>query len=409
MNFSSENKYRIQTLPNGLKVKMIEKPNFQVFNVQLSVNFGSISKSCKDNTSIPGLAHLMEHLLFHKKNREITSDFSNLGIDVNAYTTYNYTNFFYNIVDKDRKVFKKALEYLFDLVSKPYFDDDQVKKEAQIINSEIKLTQDDLDSELYMEFLNKLYPGTPLGYDILGTPDTLKQITNEKLIQFHNEFYQPSNMILYVCGPMSLNELSKILNLIDLPKKGSNQLKNQEYYYVPDLVQDKLPENKLTKLVYGWSLPNLKLDYRESLIFSLFLENMLGKRSHFFHRMFNEGIINDDFYYEFIVEKNFTVIFFSCLTEFPEKITNTTLETFHQIKISEEKLKITIKNFIGKYIQTFDSIDELSTLENDGKFHLEDAINSLKIVDNLEVGEVKEVAEKVLRQSEFATAWKLIS
>ncbi|BDR58829.1 M16 family metallopeptidase [Xylocopilactobacillus apicola] len=409
MDLISENKVSIERLANGLTVKLIEKPNFQVFNVQLIVGFGSSDSKVYKNEVFPGAAHLMEHLLFHKRDCEIDSLFSQLGIEINAYTTYNSTNFFYPFLNNQRGDFSQALVYLFKLVFDPYFTDELIKKETQIIESEIKITEDDTDSDLYTELLKKLFPKTPLSYDILGTTKTIKQSTVDLLEEIHHNFYRPENTVLYVCGPISLNRLLEIVNSIPLVTPKEQLVENSCYYYEPTLDCDLPPMNRLTKLVYGWSLPDLNLDYESSLIFSLFLENMLGKRSQFFHRMYNEGVINDDFYYEFMVEKNFTVIFFSCLTEFPTKIIQNTKETLHSIQISEEKFAITVKNFIGKYIQSFDSVEELGTLENDGKFHLEDAINSLKIVDRLTVERVKEVANKILNEAEFATAWKLIS
>ena len=41
MNFASENRFTIKKLKNGLTIKLIEKPNFKVFDVQLIVHFGS--------------------------------------------------------------------------------------------------------------------------------------------------------------------------------------------------------------------------------------------------------------------------------------------------------------------------------------------------------------------------------
>lgn len=408
MDLISENKLQVKKLSNGLTVKLIEKPNFQVFNVQLIVNFGSSYSKSGVSRIPPGTAHLIEHLLFHKKNSEIDSLFLNLGIDINAYTTYNWTDFFYSILQQQNAEFEQALRLLFQLVFKPYFTSELVEKELKIINSEIQMAKDDPDSDLYSEFLAKLFPDTPLSYDILGTKENLAQINVNLLEQIHRNYYQPSNMVLYICGPISFKQLLRVVDSIQIPDTCDSQ-DDFTYYYVPVSDSKKLPSNTLTKLVYGWSLPDLNLSYRDSLIFSLFLENMLGQRSQFFHRMYNEGVLNDDFFYEFIVEKNFTVVFFSCLTYFPTKVIQETWETINHIEISDEKYKITVKNFVGKYIQSFDSIDELSTLETDGKFHIEDQVGALKIVEGLQVEQVKLIAKKILEHAQYAQAWRVIS
>ncbi|BDR56737.1 insulinase family protein [Xylocopilactobacillus apis] len=320
MNLVTENKIGIKKLKNGLTVKLIEKPNFKTFNVQMIVNFGS-SDSLIDQVQIPpGSAHLIEHLLFHKKNHDMDYLFSQMGIDSNAYTTYNVTNFFYTTLKKDREYFKKSLEYLFELVLDAYFTNDLIKKEIEIISSEIKITEDDTDSDLYTELLANLYPKTPLSYDILGTEKTIRTVDKNLLKRLHEKFYQPQNIVLYVCGPISFSELIEVVESVaNLDDQKDIEL-NSNYYYLPVKNKKSNFNNKLSKLVYGWSLPNLDLNYRDSIIFSLYLENMLGKRSQFFHRMYNDGVINDDFYYEFVVEKNFTVLFFSCLTEDPKKL-----------------------------------------------------------------------------------------
>lgn len=409
LNFAAENRLTVQKLPNGLTVKLIEKPNFQVYNVQLIVQFGSSNLQMGSISLPPGTAHLMEHLLFHKQDYEIDALFSQLGIDVNAYTTYNSTDFFYSCLRKNQTYFQKGLEFLFELVFKPYFSAELIRREVSIINSEMKITDDDPETQLYRELLAQLYPKTPLEQDILGTPQALSCISSDLLQKVHRTFYQPANMVLYVCGPMTMKELLNCVNDANLPQNSFSSNDALAYYYEKVPVTVEFPPNKLVKLFYGWSLPQQDLTYRESLVFSLYLENMLGKRSRFFHKMYNQGVINDDFYYDFVVEKNFTLVYFSCLTEAPNEIIRSTEQTLLSLAVSPEKFAITIKNFVGKYIQSFDSIDELAAWENDGKYNLEAAVSSLDFVQNLQVSEVKEVAEKVFRNYQLGSAWKLIS
>ncbi|MCT6893576.1 MAG: insulinase family protein [Bombilactobacillus mellifer] len=409
MNFASENRFTIKKLKNGLTIKLIEKPNFKVFNVQLIVHFGSSNIKFRNNSIPAGTAHLMEHLLFHKKDYEIDSLFSQLGINVNAYTTYNSTDFFYTCLKRDRNYFQRSLEFLFDLVCNPYFSSEIIFKEISIIESEMKITDDDSEAQLYSKLLAQLYPGTPLETDILGTTQSLKQISSKLLQEVYDSFYQPENMVLYVCGPITMEQLLDCVEKFNLIESPKNKSDIDQYYFkkVPNILN--FPHHKLVKLFYGWSLPQQYLSYQEALSFSLYLENMLGKRSYFFHKMYNQGIINDDFYYDFVVEKNFTLIYFSCLTELPKEVIYNTEMTLLSHLVSTEKFAITIKNFIGKYIQSFDSINEIAAWENDGKYNLEDAISSLDFVKKLRVDQVKETATKVFSDYQLGYTWKLIS
>ena len=77
------------SLPNGIRVLEIYLPNSPILHISWNVHAGAAHES------IPGLAHLCEHLMFTgtPKIPEYDSYLSSLDADNNAWTNYNYTSY----------------------------------------------------------------------------------------------------------------------------------------------------------------------------------------------------------------------------------------------------------------------------------------------------------------------------
>ena len=74
------------------------------------------------------------------------------------------------------------------------------QKEKGIITQEIRMYQDDPGTVAYMTLLKNMYKNHPVKYDILGTEESIKEITVDILSKAHQTFYNPKNMILFVAG-----------------------------------------------------------------------------------------------------------------------------------------------------------------------------------------------------------------
>ena len=101
-----------------------------------------------------------------------------------------------------RQNFEKNLTTLIDFVQEPYFSEKTVEKEKGIIGQEINMYDDNPDWRLYFGTIANMYHHHPVKIDIAGTNESIAQITKEMLYECYHTFYHPSNMLLFIIGPV---------------------------------------------------------------------------------------------------------------------------------------------------------------------------------------------------------------
>ncbi|MCT7831569.1 MAG: insulinase family protein [Lactobacillus crispatus] len=119
---------------SGFKAEIILKPHFYQRFFGIIVDFGS-----SDPQKVAGSAHFLEHKLFAKKDGDLSTQFEDIGADVNAFTSFNETMFYCSGIEHTPKM----IDLLFELVGQPYFTKENIAQEAPIIEQELAMYQDD--------------------------------------------------------------------------------------------------------------------------------------------------------------------------------------------------------------------------------------------------------------------------
>lgn len=154
-----------------------------------------------------GIAHFLEHKMFEEEDGDIFLRFSSLGASANAYTTFERTTYLFSCTEN----VEENLTTLLDFVQRPYFTDQNVEKEKGIIAQEIRMYDDDPEWRAYFGLLQGLYHRHPVRTEIAGTVESIQTITKELLYTCYETFYHPSNMALFVVGPV---DPGRILSLV---------------------------------------------------------------------------------------------------------------------------------------------------------------------------------------------------
>ncbi len=186
---------------SGMNVFVLPKPGFKRKYAEVFVRYGSNDNAFhvpgKGLVQVPpGIAHFLEHKMFEKSWGEAFGAFARLGASANAYTANNYTSYLFWTLDNLRE----ALDLLFRVALEPYFTEESVAKEQDIIGQEIRMYDDEPGSRLVREVLQALYLEHPVRIDIAGTEESIKQIDKDLLYTCHSVFYRPWNMALFVGG-----------------------------------------------------------------------------------------------------------------------------------------------------------------------------------------------------------------
>ena len=138
--------------------------------------------------------------------RDINGEFAALGANVNAFTSYDMTAYYFSTTEN----FEGCLKLLLEFVSTPYFTEESVEKERGIIDQEIGMNLDSPDSRIFDSLMESMYDKHPIRVPILGTSETIREITPEVLYNCHRAFYTPDNMLLCVIGDVEPENVTAI-------------------------------------------------------------------------------------------------------------------------------------------------------------------------------------------------------
>ena len=197
---------------SGLTVFVFPKNMTTTYGV-FSVNFGGsfVEYTCGDESVVlpQGCAHFLEHKLFENEDGSNADDvFSSIGAYDNAYTSNERTAYLFSATEN----VNEAVSHLLYFVTHPYFTNKTVKKEIGIIAEEIRGCIDDPYDRCYMNMLDAMYFENPVRYEICGSEESIGEITPEVLYRCCRDFYTPENMVLCLCGNITVEETLDIVD-----------------------------------------------------------------------------------------------------------------------------------------------------------------------------------------------------
>lgn len=195
--FEYEPVFNKTVLKNGVRVVTEHHPYSRSVSAGIYVDLGTRDEP----EDLIGAAHFVEHMVFKgTKSRnayQIVSELEAVGGELNAYTTREYTCFHASTLKEHLPI---SIDVLIDLMTHASFDKNEFKKEREVIRQEINMSADQLDEYIFDLYFEDSYRGHNLGRPILGTEQTLSQITNTKLKEFYQQRYHGEHMVVAVAG-----------------------------------------------------------------------------------------------------------------------------------------------------------------------------------------------------------------
>lgn len=190
--------YNYKQLKNKLHLYTVPNSNTNAVTVMVMLPAGSRYET--DN--LRGASHFIEHMMFKGTEKrpstlDITTEVDRYGADYNAFTGKEYTGYYIKI---DRQYLETALDILSDVIINSKFEEEEMKKEKDVISEEIKMYNDNPRMNIGNIFEELMYEGCNLEYDIAGTEETVLGLDREEVLDYKNKFYQPKNISVVVAG-----------------------------------------------------------------------------------------------------------------------------------------------------------------------------------------------------------------
>lgn len=316
-----------ETLDSGLKVIILHKKNNVNTTAYFAVPFGALTlaQRLSDGTLIrhePGLAHFLEHKLFENhQGLDVMERFSALSCNVNAFTSYTETVYYFNTSRPD---VTEPLTLLLDFVQTLNITEESVEKEKKIIIQELRMYHQMPEARLMYETYRALYHHIPVKYDIGGSEASVKAITKAGLETAFNLNYHPSNGLLVVVSSRDPEQLMTVFkaNSIARAKEPIPQWKAEPVEEPLTLVSSKkqIPMDiSATKMTITYKLAPMPGDplvrHHHEWALKLRMELLFSSLNPHYQQWVDSGIIHDYFGYDVEINDQYAFVLFYGETE----------------------------------------------------------------------------------------------
>jgi zinc protease len=201
-----------RTLPSGLRVVVVRDPTASEVQVTMRFPVGAAQDG-----QAPGLAHLVEHLMFlpELEGQTLFTHLEDISTSFNAFTSFEATTY----ITRAREA---ALAQVLAIEAVRLGDrcrtvnDAAFAREREVVVAE--LAQRDQTTEVYGALHRALYPeGHPYRRAIGGTADSVRAITRDQACAFADRYYAPSNAVLVISGRLAPADVDAALARIAVP------------------------------------------------------------------------------------------------------------------------------------------------------------------------------------------------
>ena len=353
-------------LPNGLTVLVCPRQGFTRKIAYFITDYGAIHTRYTLNGQArrapDGVAHYLEHKLFDLPERDVSEEFAAMGAAVNAFTSYDVTAYYFTCTQQ----FSDCLKLLLEFVSTPYFTEASVQKEQGIIGQEIGMNEDNPDSRIFEMLMETMYENHPIRIPILGTRQSIGEITPQVLEDCHKAFYRPGNMLLCVVGDVDPDEVEAIAGSA-LPAQDTVQVTRQEQWQ-----EEMRPVKDFVTAAMEVAMPMFQLGYKceppgkgyeavkQEAIGDLAAEALFGESSRLYLELYEQGLIDGSFGGGFETVDGMAMLCAGGDSEDPEAVRDAITARAAQLVaegLPEEDFLRMKRSALGRRIKGLDSFD----------------------------------------------------
>ena len=356
-----------QILPNGLTVLILPRRGFTKKLAYFVTDFGSIHGDFileGQEYHMPyGVAHYLEHKMFDMPDgQDVSQKFAELGANVNAFTSYDMTAYYFSCTEN----FDACLRLLLEFVSTPYYTEKSVDKERGIIDQEIGMNEDAADTRVFENLMKAMYSQHLIREPILGTCETIRKITPEILYTCHKAFYTPDNMILCVVGDVDPDQVETAAREIlgDEKRPAGRKLRPwQEPLTCPQPEIEDYMEVTMPTFQMAFKCQPVgdgESSIRQEMVADLAAEALFGESSSLYLKLYGEGLIDTSFGGGFETIDGAAMLMCSGDSDNPAALREAILQEAQRIireGIPQKEFLTMKRSALGRRIRGLDSFD----------------------------------------------------
>lgn len=186
-----------KTLPNGLRVIVIDRPGTPLVTAQLLIkNGGEV-----DPPELAGLGNMVADLITKGTEKrtaeEIAEAIEALGGSLYSSARWDSTRVGVDVMSSKTAA---AVDILADVVRHPTFKDEEIERLRQQTLDDLTVELGEPGSIARYVAARIVFGDAPYGHPLAGTPETIPIIKRDDFVKYHGRWYRPDNAILVLGG-----------------------------------------------------------------------------------------------------------------------------------------------------------------------------------------------------------------
>lgn len=380
-----------ETLPNGLRICVIPKPEYARSYAFFSTRYGGMDVRFSLNGSWldtpPGIAHYLEHKMFDTKEGNALQELAKNGAEPNAFTSNAMTGYYFDSTEN----FEENLKILLSFASVPYFTEESVAKEQGIIGQEIRMIEDSPDWQIYTRMMQSLYQRSTARISVAGSVESIREITAQTLYDCHKAFYTPSNMMLTVVGDVDPIHVADIARRV-LPREGGPEIP-RDYGEEPRAIacgssRLEMPV-AMPQFMFGCKcrpVPDGETFLRMQMVGDLACDILLGDSSPLYLDLYEKGLINGSFGGTFEMMPGIAYLYAGGDSKDAETVAKRVLQEARRLTengIEDAYFQQIRHAEFGQALRGLNSFENIAVTLTEGVFHGYDAFRFPQVFDTI--------------------------
>jgi predicted Zn-dependent peptidase len=227
--------YDSYILSNGICVVHKQVTHTKIAHCGFTLDIGSRDEKPHQQ----GIAHFWEHMAFKgtrkRKSFHILNRLEAVGGELNAFTTKEKISFHASVLDNH---YEKAFELLTDITFDSVFPEKQIERERNVILEEMAMYYDSPEDSIQDEFDAVVFANHPLGFNILGTNESVRSFHRDDFKKFIAENLNTSRVIFSSVGNLPFNKVKKLADkyLAHIPTYTSERKREPFVHFTPQRI-----------------------------------------------------------------------------------------------------------------------------------------------------------------------------
>ena len=397
-----------EQLTNGLHVVIWHKKDYVSSSALLAIPYGSLDyrQMTTDGVyEVPcGAAHFLEHKLFEDPQKDVMAAFSAMGANVNAFTSYNETIYYFSTSKED---ISEPLNLLLDFVQNLNITDESIEKEKGIIIQELLMYKQMPDIRLFNETFSAIYHEFPLKYDIGGSVESVKSITRDDLMECYRRNYHPANMYLVVVSSQDPKMLMTLIKANQETKQFSafNPITRFKYSEPMSCVTSNISfkmDVNAHKACLAFKLPVLDESPRVRVLtewaLRFLLEAYFTGMSDDYQDWLDQEIITDYFGYDIDLSDDYAILLFYNECNDVNEFKATIIKQLTKMKtelINEDLIEQLKRRYYGQAVRLFNNINDIGVTYIRDLFNHLDLFTSIEIINQVDTSVINHACDRI--------------